>query len=157
MKGEDMADIIHRVGIKGPVSNVYGALSTIEGVAGWWTKETSGTSKVGGTIGVRFHSKEGKEIGSMTMEVLALEPKKTVHWRFTSGPEEWVGTDVIFNLSQEGDTTIVLFGNKNWREANEFMSHCSMKWATFMLSLRELVETGKGKPSPNDIKIDNWN
>jgi hypothetical protein len=26
-----------------------------------------------------------------------------------------------------------------------------------MLSLRELVETGKGRPSPVDLKIDNWN
>ena len=91
------------------------------------------------------------------MEVMALDPNKKVHWRFTSGPEEWVGTDVIFNLSQDGDYTIVLFGHKKWREANDFTAHCSMKWATFLLSLKELVETGKGKPSPNDIKIDNWN
>lgn len=152
-----MADIIHRVGIKAPISKVYAALSTVEGVAGWWTKQTSGASKIGGMIGVRFHSADGKEIGSMNMEVIALDPNKKVHWRFTSGPEEWVGTDVIFNLSQEGEYTIVLFGHKNWHEANEFTSHCSMKWATFLLSLRELVETGKGKPSPNDIKIDNWN
>ncbi len=32
-----------------------------------------------------------------------------------------------------------------------------MKWATFMLSLREHVETGTGRPSPVDLKIDNWN
>jgi hypothetical protein len=32
-----------------------------------------------------------------------------------------------------------------------------MKWATFLLSLKELVETGHGKPSPHDLKIDNWN
>lgn len=152
-----MVDIIHRVGIKASVSKVYAALSTVEGVAGWWTKNTSGSSKVGGTIGVRFHSSDGKEIGSMNMEVIELEPNSKVHWRFKAGPEEWVGTDVLFNLSQEGDYTIVLFCHKNWREANEFTSHCSMKWATFLLSLRELVETGKGKPSPNDIKIDNWN
>ena len=155
--GGHMADIIHRVGIKAPISKVYGALSTVEGVAGWWTKQTSGSSTRGGTISVRFHAADGKEIGSMNMEVIALDPNKKVHWRFTSGPEEWVGTDVIFNLSQEDDYTIVLFGHKNWREANEFTSHCSMKWAIFMLSLKELVENGKGKPSPNDIKIDNWN
>lgn len=91
------------------------------------------------------------------MDVVALEQNKKVQWRFTAGPEEWVGTEVIFNLFQDGDYTIVLFGHNNWREANEFTAHCSMKWATFMLSLRELVETGKGKPSPNDVKIDNWN
>jgi uncharacterized protein YndB with AHSA1/START domain len=152
-----MPDIIHRVGIKAPISRVYAALSTVEGVAGWWTKETSGYSKVGGTIEVRFHSVDGKEIGSMKMEVAALDPHKTVQWRFTSGPEEWMGTDAIFNLSQDGEYTIVLFAHRNWREANEFMSHCSTKWATFMVSLKELVETGKGQPSPQDVKIDNWN
>jgi uncharacterized protein YndB with AHSA1/START domain len=152
-----MADIIHRVGIKAPVSNVYAALSTIEGVAGWWTTDTTGVSKSGGHIDVRFLSPGGKEIGSMNMEVIELDPSKKVHWRFKSGPAEWVGTDVIFNLSQDGEYTIVLFGHKNWREADEFTSHCSMKWATFMLSLKDLVETGKGKPSPNDMKIDNWN
>jgi hypothetical protein len=32
-----------------------------------------------------------------------------------------------------------------------------MKWAVFLLSLRDLVERGKGKPAPEDLKIDNWN
>ncbi|MCM4164633.1 MULTISPECIES: SRPBCC domain-containing protein [unclassified Arenibacter] len=152
-----MADIIHRVGIKAPVSEVYRALASIEGIADWWTQNTSGTSAVGKTIGVRFHSKEGKEVGSMDMLVEALEPNKKVHWHFTAGPEEWIGTDVIFQLHEEEDYTTVLFGHRNWREAVEFTAHCSMKWAIFLLSLKELVETGKGKPSPHDIKIDNWN
>jgi len=152
-----MADIIHRVGIKAPISKVYAALPTVEGVAGWWTQQTSGSSKIGGTIVVRFRSADGKEIGSMNMEVIALDPNKKVHWRFTAGPEEWIGTDVIFNLSQEGDYTIVLFGHRNWREAVEFTAHCSTKWGVFLMSLKELVETGTGKPAPRDIKIDNWN
>ena len=152
-----MADIIHRVGIKASSAKVYAALATAEGVAGWWTRETTGTSKPGGTIDVRFLSPQGKEIGGMSMEVVALEPNRKVHWRFRKGPEEWIGTDATFDLTQEGEYTIVLFGHRNWREPVEFMAHCSMKWATFMLSLRELVETGRGKPSPSDIKIDNWN
>ena len=152
-----MADIIHRVGIKAPISKVYAAMSTVEGVAGWWTEDTTGISKPGGAIDVRFRRASGEEIGGMTMEVLALEPNKKVHWRFTKGPEEWIGTDAIFDLSQDGDYTIVLFGHRNWREPVEFMAHCSTKWASFMLSLKELVEMGRGKPSPHDIKIDNWN
>jgi uncharacterized protein YndB with AHSA1/START domain len=152
-----MIDIIHRVGIRARPSKVYAALSTIEGVAGWWTKETSGVSKPGGTIDFQFSSPSGERIGGMTMEVLALDPDKEVHWRCNAGPEEWIGTDVVFKLTQDGDYTIVHFGHKNWREAVEFTEHCSMKWATFMLSLKDLVETGKGRPSPDDIKIDNWN
>ncbi|SRR5579871_2426771 len=152
-----MADIIHRVGIKAPLSQVYEALATVKGVAGWWTQETTGSSEKGGTIGVRFLTPAGKEIGGMQMEVVALDPDKKVQWRIKEGPKEWIGTDVVFDLRREGDTTIVLFGHKNWKEPVEFMAHCSMKWATFLLSLRELVEKGKGRPSPVDLKIDNWN
>jgi uncharacterized protein YndB with AHSA1/START domain len=152
-----MVDINHRVGIKAPVTKVFAALSTPEGVAGWWTKETAGDSMAGGKMNVRFTSPAGKEIGSMKFEVLELVPNRKVHWRFQSGPEEWVGTDVVFTLSQNAEYTIVLFSHAHWREFVEFTAHCSMKWATFLLSLRELVETGKGKPSPDDVKIDNWN
>jgi len=152
-----MIDIIHRVGIKAPVAKVYEALATVEGVAGWWTRETTGVSRPGGNIGVRFLRPNGEQMGGMTMDVVALDPNKAVRWRVSAGPEEWVGTDVTFDLSQAGEYTIVLFGHKNWREAVEFTAHCSMKWATFMLSLKELVETGRGRPSPQDIKVDDWN
>ena len=102
-----MIDIIHRVGIRARPSRVYAALSTIEGVAGWWTKETSGVSKPGGTIDFQFSSPSGERIGGMTMEVLGLDPDKEVHWRCNAGPEEWIGTDVVFKLTQDGDYTIV--------------------------------------------------
>ena len=152
-----MVNIIHRVGIKASLEKVYEALATINGIAGWWTQSTSGTSESGKTIRVEFLTPDGKELGSMEMEVKALVPGKKVHWNFTAGPEEWIGTDVIFDLHQAGDYTIVLFGHRNWKEEVEFTSHCSMKWAIFLLSLKKLVESGKGRPSPDDIKIDNWN
>jgi uncharacterized protein YndB with AHSA1/START domain len=152
-----MADIIHRIGIKAPLSKVYAALSTAEGIAGWWTQETTGESKPGGAIKVLFRSLDGSEKGKMEFEVAKLDANQEVRWRFLAGPAEWLGTEVTFNLSQDGETTLVLFGHRAWREPVEFMAHCSMKWATFLLSLRELVETGKGMPSPDDLKIDNWN
>ena len=152
-----MVDIIHRVGIKAPISKVYAALSTVEGVAGWWTRDTTGESKPGGTVTVRFHHRNGEQVGKAAFDVAKLDPNRAVSWRITSGPEEWIGTDVTFELKQDGDHTLVTFGHKNWREAVDFMGHCSMKWATFLLSLKELAETGKGRPSPEDLKIDNWN
>ncbi|HSF46168.1 MAG TPA: SRPBCC domain-containing protein [Chitinophagaceae bacterium] len=152
-----MAQIFHRVGIKSSVQQCYEGLSTIAGIAGWWTEETSGVSEVGETITVRFNSPEGQELGSMTMQVRILDPGRKVQWTFVTGPEEWVGTDVSFDLHQENDYTIVLFKHSKWREEVEFMAHCSMKWAIFLLSLKNFIETGKGSPSPQDIKIDNWN
>ncbi|HJV60197.1 MAG TPA: SRPBCC domain-containing protein [Albitalea sp.] len=151
-----MVDIVHRVGIKAPASKVYAALSSIDGLAGWWTTATSGQSKVGGTISFRFHTETGDEIGGFEMEVLELAPEDKVRWRVKAGPAEWVGTDIEFALSRQDDYTIVMFGHRKWREEVEFMAHCSTKWATFLLSLRDLVETGKGRPAPHDLRIGNW-
>jgi uncharacterized protein YndB with AHSA1/START domain len=149
--------ISHRIGIKATIAEVYAALSTVNGVARWWTRDVSGESKVDGTLQVRFLNSDGAQLGSMLIRVLTLQPNHSVHWRFESGPTEWIGTEVAFVLKQEGEQTIVLFSHNGWREAVEFTAHCSMKWATFLLSLKNEVETGQGSPSPNDLKIDNWN
>ncbi len=151
-----MADIIHRIGIRAPATRVYEALATAQGVAGWWTRDTTGTAEVGGNVKVRF-LRDGEEIGQMAFEMTRLEPNREVRWRILAGPPEWEGPDVTFELAEEGDMTSLTFGHRHWREPVEFMAHCSMKWAVFLLSLRELVETGKGKPAPEDLKIDNWN
>ena len=152
-----MPDIVHRVGIKAPAANVYKALATADGVAHWWTDQASGQDGLGNNLSFRFLSKTGEVIGEMMMQVTKLAVPSAVHWRCVQGPPEWIGTDITFELSEQDGMTIVLFAHRNWRETVEFMHHCSTKWAVFMLSLREYVETGKGRPSPDDIKIDNWN
>lgn len=151
-----MVDIAHRIGIRAPASAVYTALATPTGVAGWWTEDTTGNGTEGGTLRVRF-TKAGVEIGDMTMQITALQPDSLVEWQVVAGPAEWIGTSIRFDLKQEDADCIVLFGHNGWAERVEFMQHCSMKWATFLLSLRALIETGTGQPSPRDLKIDNWN
>jgi uncharacterized protein YndB with AHSA1/START domain len=151
-----MADILHRVGIKSSTDQVYQALATRDGLAGWWTDDTQGESKVGGVLTFRF-SAGGVEIGGFEMKVLELDPGKRVLWQVVAGPEEWIGTRIGFDLKQEDDYCIVLFKHQHWKEPVEFMHHCSTKWAVFLMSLKSLVETGKGAPSPDDVKIDNWN
>jgi uncharacterized protein YndB with AHSA1/START domain len=150
-----MVDILHRVGIKASSEQVYKALATRDGLAGWWTTNTQGDSKLGGVIKFRF-SAEGRELGGFDMKVLELRPAERVLWEVVEGPPEWVGTKVSFELKQEGDYAIVLFKHQGWREPVEFMHHCSTKWAIFLMSLKALVETGKGAPSPGDVQISNW-
>jgi uncharacterized protein YndB with AHSA1/START domain len=47
---EDMADIRHRVGIAAPPARVYEALTTTEGLSGWWTRIVEGDPTHGGTL-----------------------------------------------------------------------------------------------------------
>jgi uncharacterized protein YndB with AHSA1/START domain len=152
-----MVNIVHRVGIKAPMAKVYEAISTVEGVRNWWTREITGLAEVGQVIRVRFLANDGNELGSMEFEIIELDVHRSVRWLFQSGPAEWIGTEAKFELKEEGDYTIILFRHQGWREEVEFMAHCSLKWATFMLSLKELLETGTGRPAPQDVKIDNWN
>ncbi len=90
------------------------------------------------------------------MKVLELDPAKRVLWQVVDGPEEWIGTKISWELKQEDDYAIVLFKHQGWKEPVDFMHHCSTKWAVFLMSLKSLLETGKGAPWPNDIKIDKW-
>ena len=152
-----MVNIIHRIGIKAPLTKVYKALSTIEGLAHWWTEETTGDEQLGGKIEFIFRADSGDIKGKMVMEITELNTNKNVRWRCIDGPPEWIDTDLTFDFSEQDSQIIIIFGHRNWKEEIEFMAHCSMKWAVFLLSLREYVETGKGKPSPDDLKIDNWN
>jgi uncharacterized protein YndB with AHSA1/START domain len=152
-----MVNIIHRIGIRSTSDKVYKAVSTVEGVSNWWTEEVEGDGEAGGKIQFTFRTTTGDIKGQMRMEVKELIPQQRVHWRCVEGPDEWIGTNITFDLSEQDNQIILIFGHRNWRESVEFMAHCSMKWAVFLLSLRDYVETGKGKPSPNDIKIDNWN
>jgi hypothetical protein len=147
-----MVDILHRVGIKSSLDEVYKALTTREGLAAWWTNNTQGESKVGGVLQFRF-SAGGVEIGGFDMKVLELHLAKRVLWQVVDGPADWIGTKVSFDLKQVGDYAIVLFKHQDWKEPVEFMHHCSTKWATYLMSLKSLVETGKGTPNPNDTHI----
>lgn len=148
-----MADILHRIGIKSSsLDDVYQALTTEQGLAGWWTSNTQGEgNQVGNIIKFRFGA------GGFDMKVSELNAPDHVVWELVEGPEEWMGTTINWELKQDGGYIIVLFKHLNWKEPVEFMHHCSTKWAIFLMSLKALVETGKGAPDPIDVKIDNWN
>lgn len=147
-----MVDILHRVGIKSSVAAVYQALTTREGLAAWWTHNTQGDAAAGGALTFRF-SVDGVEIGGFDMKVLELEPSRSVLWQVVDGPAEWICTRIRFDLQQSGEHAIVLFKHQGWKEPVEFMHHCSTKWAMYLMSLKSLVETGKGTPNPHDPHI----
>jgi uncharacterized protein YndB with AHSA1/START domain len=143
-----MVDILHRVAIENAApEQVYDALTTIDGLTGWWTDDVNGGVEVGDVLEFRFPP------GGFDMEVIDRRPSERVAWKVVAGPEEWVGTTVDWQLRRDGDYTVVMFSHQGWKEPVEFMHHCSTKWATYLMSLKSLVETGKGAPSPRDVHI----
>jgi uncharacterized protein YndB with AHSA1/START domain len=147
-----MPDILHKAGVKSSSPRaVYAALTTLDGLSGWWTTDTQGDgSKIGGVLKFRFGA------GGFDMKVLELRPGQRVLWQVIDGPAEWIGTTISFDIAERDGWTIVLFKHAGWKEPVEFMHHCSTKWAVFLLSLKSLLETGKGAPHPGEIKLDSW-
>ena len=137
-----MVDILHRVGIGAPIEKVYETLTSLEGNRGWWDSNASGDAASGGTLTFFKHD--------FRVEVT---PNERVKWRCVKGTPEWTNTEVMFDLAYKQDQTVVLFKHAGWVEPVEFMHHCSTRWATFLLSLKELLETGKGRPAPDDVKV----
>jgi uncharacterized protein YndB with AHSA1/START domain len=146
-----MVDILHRVGVRTAAPDqVYEALTTVEGLAGWWTDDTKGDGTAGGHLAFRFLP------GGFEMDVVEARPTERVTWRVSDGPEEWVGTTIDWRLEQSGEYTVIMFAHEGWREPVPFLAHCSTKWASYLLSLKALVETGRGAPAPNDVQISDW-
>ena len=148
-----MPDILHRIGMRNTTSlKVYQALSSQIGLSCWWTSDTLGTADQEGQS-IRFNF--GNE--AITIRVLELSPNRHVLWEVTDGPAEWYGTKISFVLKEEEDFVILLFKHMDWQAPVDFMYHCSTKWAIFLMSLKQYLETGTGAPYPKDQKIDNWN
>ncbi|MBW0433736.1 SRPBCC family protein [Leptospira yasudae] len=156
-----MNGIYHKVGIRAGANEVVQALTTQTGLANWWTRQvegafSGGVSAVGEAIRFTFGEK-----GFFDMKVQESTPARVL-WECVNGPEDWVGSHVDFNLragtAPDGAAmTLIHFRHQDWKTESEFTAHCSMKWAVFLLSLKSLIENGKGQPAPDDIKIDDMN
>ena len=142
-----MSEIKHQISIAAPRAEVYRALATIEGLSGWWTRTTSGASDVGSELDFRF----GDHVSTMRVATLATD--QAVAWECVRSAPDWVGTTLEFNLAADGGKTVVSFSHGGWREAKAFFAHCSTKWAVFLLSLKQYLESGTGRPFPDDIAI----
>jgi uncharacterized protein YndB with AHSA1/START domain len=147
-----MPDIRHRVGINAPISTVYDAVATREGIARWWTRDVDGESRPGGKLAVHFGSPEPAGV----MEVTQLSPPTQVRWRCAEGPDEWKDTTLTFELKANGEETALVFTQAGWREPVEFMHHCSTKWGYYLVGLKAGLEGGTATPWPDDQRVSSW-
>lgn len=141
--------IQHKVGIKASAVEVYQSLTTDQGLAAWWTDDVTGAGEVGSIIAFRFNG------GGPDFKVQSLTENRQVIWSHVeSVPDAWNGTEIVFDIEATTAQCFVHFQHKNWQLDDAFFAHCNTKWAVFLLSLKDYLETGAGKPFPNDIQID---
>jgi uncharacterized protein YndB with AHSA1/START domain len=134
-----MSEIKHLLHIAAPREIIYEAITTIKGLCGWWTLQTTGECNPGGIIQFRFGT-----LGN-DMKVITLKPNEWVLWECMAGPDDWLGTRVTFQLSESAGKTLIRFEHAGWKNANDFFAGCTFTWGRYMESLRQYCQTGKGE------------
>lgn len=118
----------------------------------WWSEEIDGdTDKINGIFLYHY-----KDIHICKIKLIEkIEGVKLVYevmdndFNFINDKTEWVGSKLIFELSHEGNTTIVKFTHEGLVPEMECYNVCNKAWTGYITkSLHKLITTGKGNPNP---------
>ncbi len=137
-----MESIYHQVIIDADEKVVLKAITSTEGVAGWWIAECKIGEKTG-EENVFYYNNEP----SLKMRINRLE-ETGVEWECVKGPEEWMGTKIVFSFTVYNSYIKLDFRHTGWKEQSEFFGTCSYHWARHMRMLRALCETGENQVKP---------
>ena len=134
-------DIIIGIEIATTAHKLFDALTTDQGVAGWWTKAKT-QAAVGGINEFVFGQ------GTVTFQVEKLERGRAVGWSAQNVPPDWKGTRVLFELSDGAKAGFVTlrFSHTGFKAATPVVAFTYYAWAQFLRSLKLFLETGKGEP-----------
>ena len=137
-----MRTIIHAVHVHVPPAKVYRALTTRDGLSGWWTTQVSLDEGVGGVIRFTFHGDFHPR-----MEQTALEAGRLVRWQCVGGHDNWQGDEFAFELEERSGETFLLFTQQYARElSDETYGTYNFNWGYYLNSLKQLCEKGEGTP-----------
>jgi hypothetical protein len=128
--------------------------AAINNVRGWWSGRIEGRTD---TLGDEW-TYQYEDIHYSKHKTTELVPGKRVAWHVVDGylnfaqdRTEWVGTDVTFDISKQGDKTEVRFAHVGLVPAFECFNACSNAWGSYINgSLRRLITTGKGQPNRSE-------
>ena len=125
---------------------VYNAITD---VPAWWSSDFTGASRQEGDVfDVRFFG----DVHASRQVVEEAVPDQKIVWlvtdsrlNFLQDKAEWTGTRMVFDISEEGGQTKLLFTHLGLHPQVECFQDCSTGWTKFLLhSLRNLITTGKG-------------
>lgn len=118
---------------------------------GWWSEEIEGgTEKLNDEFDYHF-----EDIHLCKIKLVEVVPDKKVVWlvldnyfKFTKDKTEWIGTKVIFEISQKDGKTELRMTHQGLVPEYECFEICHDAWTNYIQnSLRNLIVSGKGQPN----------
>lgn len=142
-----MAAIKHLLKIEASPEQVYTALTTATGIRSWWTDNAELDEQVGGYGTFRFHY--GQTV-TTKVQITSLQAPFLVSWlvRESFRPEQ-KGTVITFESRPSGKGTLLHFSQEDYAVADDTYALMNTGWAYYLVSLKQYLEKGTGRPSPN--------
>ena len=136
-----MKTVHHVVEIAVPRDKVYGALADPGGLAAWWTTGVTTDPRAADTIDFAF---EAEFHPRMRAE---LTPPDAVRWQCVDGAPDWAGDRFDFELTPIDTGTRLRFWQHYSRDlSDDAYGTYNFNWGYYLDSLRQLYESGTGKP-----------
>lgn len=140
-----MAKSSHRIRIHAAPDKVYQALTTKDGLKGWFTTKVGGDVREGQDVTMDFDGKE-----PFRWRMTQFKPETRVHWDCLEGSGSAKGTAVTYVLTGEGQgQTVIECDHDGWPEGHEALATCNTLWGILMGRLKEFSESGKANPAFN--------
>jgi uncharacterized protein YndB with AHSA1/START domain len=138
-----MAKTSHKINIKAPRDRIFQAISTAEGLKGWYTPHVEGEVGKSREATFRFTGRE-----PFRWKFVELTPDSRARWECVEGPGAATGTTVTFRLSDSGDDRVVVeCDQEGWPEGHEALATCNTFWGILMGKLRDYPETSTPAPA----------
>lgn len=136
-----MFDITHVCHVQAGPEQVFKAISAIDDIKAWWTPETEGNAELNGELIFKFGGQYRNK-----MRVTEYDKDKILEWTVMESVPEWEGTKIRFELDKNEGRTRIKFSHTGYKKQDDFFAQCSFSWAKYMMSIRNLIETGQGNP-----------
>jgi len=134
--------IIHTVMIRSARATVHRALTTREGVTGWWTTKATVEPGEGGVIRFTF-----LEDFHPHMRQEKLQEPDLVAWRCIDGHPNWRDNTFEFRLrSADGGTSLRFVQTYAQELDDDTYGTYNFNWGYYLNSLKRFCEDGVGTP-----------
>jgi uncharacterized protein YndB with AHSA1/START domain len=138
-----MTALSHQIRISAPRDRVYEAISTRDGLAGWYTADLEGAVGGGKEALLKFAGHE-----PFRWRFTELSPGSRFRWECTQGPGAAAGTTATFSVSQTTDgRTQVDLDHDGFGESDPALATCNTLWGILLGHLKAYAETAAPAPA----------